>query len=358
MPASSEARIQANRQNAQRSTGPKTIEGKAQSRRNGLKHGLTGSGVVQTDQDASEVATRSRALLDELQPRSTLGRVLVGQLATLSVRMERGAKQEEAAIASRVRHSAEVFDRERSDRAEALFVGLAEAPRETLRELARSPEGVDRLTLALTELRDDLTRSPRPLWSYAHFEKLANLVGFVPDDPRAADMKGLSQAAWGYFGGLTEDQGAGLDAPSRQAWARDRLLERIDAELAALAAQRASLDLEAIELDRIGAADIALFDPSREAALARRYEAEARRGFFKALKEFRAVELEAAETMPTPGSETVETPDPLASSWAGPSPTLREPKPGAGMPFEMATNRMEGVARGLDGRVVAIGRSG
>ena len=44
--ACSEARIEANRRNAQLSTGPKTEAGKAASRGNALKDGLTGEGVV------------------------------------------------------------------------------------------------------------------------------------------------------------------------------------------------------------------------------------------------------------------------------------------------------------------------
>jgi hypothetical protein len=35
-----EAQINANRENAKKSTGPRTAEGKAASSRNGLKHGL------------------------------------------------------------------------------------------------------------------------------------------------------------------------------------------------------------------------------------------------------------------------------------------------------------------------------
>src|SRR5437763_56198 len=46
MPAS-EARILANQANARLSTGPKTAEGKEQSRANDLNHGMTGAGVVE-----------------------------------------------------------------------------------------------------------------------------------------------------------------------------------------------------------------------------------------------------------------------------------------------------------------------
>ena len=38
--ATSAARVEANRRNAQRSTGPRTTEGKQKSSRNALKHGL------------------------------------------------------------------------------------------------------------------------------------------------------------------------------------------------------------------------------------------------------------------------------------------------------------------------------
>ena len=38
----SEKQLEANRRNAQRSTGPQSVEGKAKSSRNNLRHGLTG----------------------------------------------------------------------------------------------------------------------------------------------------------------------------------------------------------------------------------------------------------------------------------------------------------------------------
>ena len=40
----SEAKLQANRQNARNSTGPRTTEGKARSSKNALKHGFCASG--------------------------------------------------------------------------------------------------------------------------------------------------------------------------------------------------------------------------------------------------------------------------------------------------------------------------
>jgi hypothetical protein len=359
MPAVSEARIFANRANALKSSGPKTPEGKAVSRRNGLKHGLTGSGVVLASEDSSEVELRTTALMGELNPQSTLGRVLVGQLATLSVRMERVARQEEAAIDRRVRHAPEVFDQERLDRAEDLFARLAEAPRERLRDLKKRPEGVDRLLRALGELRDRLPSAGRALWSLANFETLANLLGHRPDDRRISGLKAITEATWGQFHGLTVDQGAGLDESARKRWACDQLIERIDHEIEALEAHRESLDFETIELDRRGAADIALFDPSKEATLARRYEAEARRGFFKSLEKLRQVEAEAEAAEPAvPPSVSEPEPEPLGSSCAGVTRTAREPKPGPGPAPSRTFESQSEVARGVNGQVVTIGRAG
>ena len=63
----------------------------------------------------------------------------------------------------------------------------------------------------------------------------------------------------------------------------------------ALAEFEAPEGLDPVEQDRLRsqAEHRALFDPSHEASLARRYEAEAHRGFFRALKEFRQLEKAA-----------------------------------------------------------------
>ena len=175
MPATA-AQINANRQNAQRSKGPVTSEGKERSRQNSLKHGLTGEGIVLTAEDAAEVERRVAAFQDELNPSGEIGRALVRRAAVCSVRMDRGVEQETAALSERVR------------RAEAEFV---------------APEGVD------------------------------------------------AQEA-------------------------DRL--------------------------RAEAGRRAMFDPSKEATLARKYEAAAERGFFRALKELRQIEKQAKGETSGPGA--------------------------------------------------------
>jgi hypothetical protein len=173
MPAS-EARIRANQANALLSTGPKTSEGKERSRRNGLKHGLTGEGIVIPQEDVVEVDRRFSAFRAEREPSGEVGEVLLRRLAVLSVRMDRCVDQEDAAIAENVARALAEFE---------------------------VPDGVDEATAAR---------------------------------------------------------------------------------------------LRALEADR------AKFDPSEEACLARKYEAAAERGFFRALKELRQVEREAKAEISAP----------------------------------------------------------
>jgi hypothetical protein len=297
----SEARLAANKQNATRSKGPTSPEGRAISRMNSLKHGLTGEGIVVAEDDQQEVASRAEAFNDAMKPRSPAGMVLVLQMATLSVRMERAGQQEFAAIALNVRHAAENFDQERIDRAEALFETLGENPRGILRKLKRMPEGVDVMIDAWGELRNDLRIDPRPLWTAAHLEQAANMTGLKTQHARGSRLGALSRGFWGDFEALGDGDGGNLEEEARQNWAKVELLKLIDAEIVALEAHRETLDFKMIERDRAGAGDRALFDCSKEATLARRYESEASRRFYKALDEFRKVEAEfdgQVESMP------------------------------------------------------------
>jgi hypothetical protein len=315
----SEARISSSKANSAKSTGPRTAEGKERSRRNGLKHGMTGQGIVLPEADMAEVDIRHLALHKELAPQSIMGAILVGQLAALSVRMERGVKQEFAAVAERARHASDNFDAERVARAELLLKSIGDDIRGNLKKLRKSPEGVDVLLEAWQDLRDKLGRELRPGLGMADGVTMANLLGYKDTDAGVAWVGALTRATWADFNALMASEGGELDRDARKAWARGMLLEQIDAEIAELNEHFETLDFATIELDRAEAGARALFDPSKEASLARRYESEARRGFFKSLKEFRLVEAEAAEPAASPSVAPAIPPDDhLASSWEEP----------------------------------------
>src|SRR5215472_14948665 len=71
-PATSQKRIEANRRNAQRSTGPRTPEGKNRSRFNGLKHGLTATVTVIPGEDAAVYQERLDAMIESCAPRNQI----------------------------------------------------------------------------------------------------------------------------------------------------------------------------------------------------------------------------------------------------------------------------------------------
>ena len=63
-----ERQIAANRTNAQRSTGPRSQEGKAAVRFNALTHGLTARATLLPFEDERELEALADRLYDELQP--------------------------------------------------------------------------------------------------------------------------------------------------------------------------------------------------------------------------------------------------------------------------------------------------
>lgn len=67
-----EARLQANRAHAKKSAGPRTARGKAWSRRNALRHGLT-SRIVLFDPQGTPVDPNLKNLLQDLKQRLAIG---------------------------------------------------------------------------------------------------------------------------------------------------------------------------------------------------------------------------------------------------------------------------------------------
>ena len=63
-------KIEANRRNAQKSTGPRTPEGKSRSRWNALKHGLDAHAPVLPGESAEALQERIDTWTDQLQPRN------------------------------------------------------------------------------------------------------------------------------------------------------------------------------------------------------------------------------------------------------------------------------------------------
>lgn len=81
--------VEANRQNAQLSTGPTSPEGKAISSKNALKTGLTGKAVLLPSDDAASYEQHVGAFFDELNPQGDRETELVQSIADTKWRLAR-----------------------------------------------------------------------------------------------------------------------------------------------------------------------------------------------------------------------------------------------------------------------------
>jgi hypothetical protein len=89
-----QAQINANRLNAQKSTGPRTPEGKATSSRNSLLHGLTAAKHFLSDEDPAAPALLLEELRAEWNPHGPSQELLVERLAVASWRLRRFVRVE------------------------------------------------------------------------------------------------------------------------------------------------------------------------------------------------------------------------------------------------------------------------
>ncbi len=85
----SEKQLEANRRNAQKSTGPRTTEGKSNSSRNNLRHGLTGQISLLPAEDREAHDAFCNELIESFNPETPMEYQLAQSLAEDSWRLNR-----------------------------------------------------------------------------------------------------------------------------------------------------------------------------------------------------------------------------------------------------------------------------
>ena len=93
-----EAQVQANRSNAQKSTGPRTPEGKAVAAQNAVRHGLLAKEVVVKGEDPGEFEFYRQQMLEELAPVGLMEEMLAQRIVGLSWRLRRAERLQAAAF--------------------------------------------------------------------------------------------------------------------------------------------------------------------------------------------------------------------------------------------------------------------
>ena len=95
--------IEANRRNAENSTGPRSEAGKQRSSRNAVRHGLTAETVIEPLEDAEDYAAFEEAIAASFDPETAVERELILRLASLLWRLRR-ATSIETALFHKIEH--------------------------------------------------------------------------------------------------------------------------------------------------------------------------------------------------------------------------------------------------------------
>jgi hypothetical protein len=173
--------IEANRKNSLLSTGPRSDSGKEQSRRNALKHGLTGDGVVLPEDVEEAVQERYEQWAKEFTPATPYQRFLVEQIALNSVRLSQCSGQEIYERGQLSLRAAICWDDDRRLLAEQLGQNLSRRPALVARQLERTPQGCNWLLERWEALGRILARNGD--WSAAERSLALDLLG-TPIDLR------------------------------------------------------------------------------------------------------------------------------------------------------------------------------
>jgi hypothetical protein len=323
--STSEARIRANQQNARLSTGPKTEAGKGRSRRNALKHGLTGGGIVLADDVQGELEAELQSFHQALKPAEGLEARLVEQAALGSVRRNRVSAALEAHLRRRQRNAVRDWDEARDAEVAALMERLDRDPVGALAGLRRTAEGCDALADAWDELSEALDE--QGTWDDGQVRRALRLLG-EPALPAARDRTTASALWPDILGCCPESSAAGWDsgfggAPATlpdPVTARANLSEFIAAIRADLAELGDRLWERHDKPDRDEAPLRALYDDSPEARRLARYEVESHRMMHKALDALAKLRRADAHGLDSPAPRNEPNAPPRRGP-VGPPPT-------------------------------------
>lgn len=176
-----------NRENAKKSTGPRTAEGKERSRRNALRHGLSGDGIVLTDEFTLQVQERKEAQYREYLPDGPAQRWYYERICIESVRLDTVVHRIAAVVDEAAERAIESWDEDRAVEAADLARPLADEPDRVQPRLLQSKQGAEHLLGLWRELdrRAGLGEDPLSL-----LDSAMDLIG-IPKGGRAGAAPAL-----------------------------------------------------------------------------------------------------------------------------------------------------------------------
>jgi hypothetical protein len=248
-----------------RGGGPKTAEGKENSRRNALKHGLCAKVLLPAEM-AATVAARKEDFAGEWEPASPYEEWLVGEIALATARLDRCASMAVADLERTIQRASLCWEMDRRMLAEDLGARLTKEPARVARALGRSRQGTD--------------------WLIERWEALARLIkaNGTWDEPQrglALDMLGVPHEIRDENDSLPAAHDA--EGLARLAETEIRRLRRVQDE--------ALIAVDETEQWMASSGMPMSEDP--ETARLRKYEASCRRALLQAHAEFRRIRKSA-----------------------------------------------------------------
>ena len=178
-------RCKQNKLNARKSTGPKTEAGKANSRKNAVKHGMTAKVVAMPQEDPVKIAAREMEWNDYYNPQSPGAQHLVHLCVTSTILTDRITLNHDAKIIKQIIKADECWLNEKSDLLEDLKTLLVDNPAMGYRMLRREAKGCDYLfQLAGALARAMYWYNPLAWWGFRQLKvELEQACALAPDSP-------------------------------------------------------------------------------------------------------------------------------------------------------------------------------
>jgi len=152
----SDKKAEANRRNAQKSTGPRTSEGKNAVRLNALRHGLLSTEVLLPGEDGEALGELGERLGAELQPVGELENLLVDRIVAALWRLRRLGRVEAGIFAwERLEELAERAEREAKEYEAGDTEWMMEALSTTITDEKKHEGALSRARLIRSEQEDE-----------------------------------------------------------------------------------------------------------------------------------------------------------------------------------------------------------
>ena len=310
----------ANRANAQLSTGPRTFEGKMQSRQNAYKHGFKAL-VIPCVEPSDEVEAARDRWLACFPGDDEVTRTIADVAFRAKRRFESVADADDAALALRVEKTIETHYLDLHASIDEAWAAFCEDPNVGFEPMLQSESGCKTL---LVKMNDLLKKSRTDCWEECDGQRLLALEGLdgKEDVDRMTSIFETYQATILCEAMSTdtsecsaeraehrEQFTAGLEMMTEaRRIARVELGSRIMELIGPV--QRKLLRIEGSDQRTVSLKrDAAKFDPSDEARLRRRYLAESQRDFLKVVGEARKI---SGLVPPKAAAPKVETAEPEA----------------------------------------------